>query len=79
MESTVTLFIDGMHCEACVRGVFNALAEVEGVQVECIEVGSAWVAFDSANTSATSAEQIPATLDRIGFTARIDNQEKRAK
>ena len=76
MESTVTLFIDGMHGEACVRGVFNALAEVEGVQVECIEVGSAWVAFDSANTS---AEQITATLDGIGFTARIDNQEKRAK
>ena len=37
------LSIEGMHCQACVRRVQNALEKVEGVQVQSVEVGSAVV------------------------------------
>lgn len=68
MENTIKLSIEGMHCGACVRRVTNALAEVKGVHVDSVEVGSASVAFDPEGVS---PEQITAAIDRIGFTARI--------
>jgi copper chaperone len=68
MENTIKLSIEGMHCGACVRRVTNALAEVEGVQVDAVEVGSACVAFDPQDVS---PEQITAAIDRIGFSARV--------
>jgi len=37
------LAIEGMHCQACVRRVQNAIAKVEGVEVKSVEVGSAEV------------------------------------
>lgn len=69
MENTLKLKIDGMHCEACVRRVTNALNGVDGVRVESVEVGSARVAFDNA---AAAPEQIAAAVDHIGFTAHIE-------
>ena len=69
MENTIRLFIEGMHCGACARRVTNALAAVNGVRVDSVEVGSAQVKFDTAKTS---AEAITAAVDRIGFTARVD-------
>lgn len=69
MENTIKLSIEGMHCEACVRRVTNALAGVNGVKVESVKVGSAQVGFDPA---AVAPEQITAAVDRIGFTAHID-------
>ena len=67
MENTLQLSIEGMHCEACVRRVTNALSGVEGVQVESVEVGAAKVTFDNDRTSPA---QIAAAVDRIGFTAK---------
>jgi len=69
MENTIRLSIEGMHCEACTRRVTNALARVDGVRVESVEVGSAQVEFDAAKTS---PDEITSAVDRIGFTARID-------
>jgi copper chaperone CopZ len=68
MENNLTLSIEGMHCDACVRRVTNVLAAVGGVQVKSVEVGSARIAFDPAQAS---PEQIAAAVDRIGFTAHI--------
>jgi copper chaperone CopZ len=68
MENTLNLAIEGMHCGACVRRVTNALQSVEGVKVNSVEVGSANVAFDAAETS---AQDITAALDRNGFPARV--------
>ena len=68
MENTLNLAIEGMHCEACVRRVTSALQGVEGVTVESVEVGSAKVVFDVAETS---AQDITAALDRTGFTASV--------
>jgi copper chaperone len=68
MENVVRLSIEGMHCEACVRRVTNALAGVEGVRVNSVEVGSATVVADPARAT---PEQIVAAVDRIGFTAQV--------
>jgi copper chaperone len=69
MENTIRLSIEGMHCGACARRVTNALAAVNGVRVDSVEVGSANVKFDP---SKTSADAITAAVDRIGFTAQVD-------
>ena len=70
MENTLKLAIDGMHCGACVRRVTTALQGVEGVTVHSVEVGSAKVTFDAAETS---AQEIAAALDRNGFPARVQS------
>jgi copper chaperone len=67
MENTLNLAIEGMHCGACVRRVTSALQGVEGVRVNSVEVGSAKVVFDAAETS---VQDITAALDRNGFPAR---------
>jgi copper chaperone/Cu+-exporting ATPase len=69
MGNKAKLSIEGMHCDACVRRVTNALNGVEGVRVESVEVGSANVVFDAA---IVAPEQIAAAVDRIGFTAHIE-------
>jgi copper chaperone len=68
MENTLNLAIEGMHCEACVRRVTSALQSVEGVTVNSVEVGSAQLVFDAAETS---VQNITAALDRNGFPARV--------
>ncbi len=40
------LAIDGMHCQACVRRVQNAIVGVEGAKAQEVEVGGATVAVD---------------------------------
>ena len=41
------LKISGMSCQHCVRAVKEALAEVPGVQLEAIDVGSASIVTES--------------------------------
>ena len=69
MQDTLKLSIEGMHCGACVRRVTTALQDVPGVQVGAVEVGSANLAFDPEETT---AQEIAAAVDRIGFPARIE-------
>jgi copper chaperone len=38
--------IEGMHCQACVRRVQNAIVSVEGAKAQQVEIGSAVVAVD---------------------------------
>ena len=70
MENTLNLAIEGMHCGACVRRVTSALQSVEGVTVKSVEVGSAEIVFDAAETS---AQDITAALNRNGFPARVQS------
>ena len=70
MENTLNLAIEGMHCGACVRRVASALQSVEGVTVKSVEVGSAEIVFDAAETS---AQDITAALNRNGFPARVQS------
>ncbi len=64
----IGLSVEGMHCGACVRRVTNALAGVEGVRVDSVEVGSARVDFDPATVT---PERIAEAVNKIGFTAHI--------
>jgi copper chaperone len=70
MENTLNLAIEGMHCGACVRRVTSALQSVEGVTVKSVEVGSAEIDFDAAETS---AQDTTAELNRNGFPARVQS------
>jgi copper chaperone len=69
MANDLRLSIEGMHCEACVRRVTNALGGVKGVRVDSVTVGSAKVEFDPA---AASPEEIAGAVDRIGFKAHVE-------
>jgi copper chaperone len=68
MKNTLTLSIEGMHCGACVRRVTDALQNVAGVEVGSVEVGSAKLDF---NPEETTADQIAAAVNRIGFMANV--------
>ncbi|MGA7313704.1 MAG: heavy-metal-associated domain-containing protein [Silvibacterium sp.] len=63
----ITLSIDGMHCEACVRRVGRALQGVLGTVVEEVRLGTARV---------QSEEIAPllAALARAGYTARTEQR-----
>jgi copper chaperone len=69
MKKTISVKIDGMHCEGCVRRVTQALNATSGVQVDSVEVGSASVTIDPRQVS---PGQIKTALMNIGFTARVD-------
>ena len=62
----VHLSIDGMSCGHCVSRVRTALAGVEGVRVEDVQVGSADLEFDPQRTSAA---RIASAISDIGFDA----------
>lgn len=68
MQNELTLSIDGMHCEGCVHRVTAALQRVNGVEVGSVEVGRAQATFDS---NRTSAKEIAAAVNRIGFPAHV--------
>jgi copper chaperone CopZ len=69
MWEKLTLSIAGMHCGGCVRRVTTVLEGVNGVEVGCVEVGSAQMAFDP---NRASAEEIAAAVSRIGFSAHVE-------
>ena len=68
MGNALTLSIEGMHCGGCVHRVTTALQAVDGVEGGSVEVGSAQMTFDPDKAS---AEEIAATVNRIGFSAQV--------
>jgi copper chaperone CopZ len=69
MRDKVTLAIEGMHCEGCVRRVTAALQGIRGADVVSVEVGSAQIRFDP---ELVSREEIAEAVNRIGFSARLE-------
>jgi copper chaperone len=63
----ITLNIDGMHCDACVRRVGRALQNVPGTIVEEVRIGTARV---------QSEELAPllAALAKAGYTVRAEQR-----
>ena len=61
---TLKFDIQGMHCDACVRRVTNALSKVPGVAVGQVAVGSATLTYDPAQTTPSA---IAETVREIGF------------
>lgn len=70
MSTPLTLKIEGMHCDGCVRRVTAALAKVEGVEVKAVQVGRAEVSFDAAKAA---PEAIAAAVTKIGFAAALES------
>jgi copper chaperone CopZ len=61
---TMTMRIEGMSCAHCVRAVRDALAEVPGVEVERVEVGSATVRLDPA---VARRDQVAEAVRDVGY------------
>ncbi len=62
----LSLTIEGMTCDHCVRAVKNRLAATDGVKVDEVKVGSAKLAYDPAKTNVDAIEE--AIADE-GYTA----------
>jgi copper chaperone CopZ len=60
----VTMRIEGMSCDHCVRAVEAALRAVPGVQVERVAVGEATVAYDPTRAR---REQVEQAVRDIGY------------
>ncbi len=43
--------IAGMHCESCVATVRTALEQIDSVEIDHVDIGSALVKYDEAKTS----------------------------
>ncbi len=62
----LTLSIEGMSCDHCVRAVRGALESVGGVRVDNVEIGSAEVRYDPDRAS---AEEIVEAVSDEGYQA----------
>ncbi len=65
----ITLRIENMHCDACVRRVKQALEKVDGAQVGDVRVGAARLQVpehlpDGAVVSAVEKAGYPASVER---------------
>jgi copper chaperone len=63
----LTLTIDGMNCDHCVRAVRDALASVDSTEVESVEIGEATVTFDPDRTNRV---ELAAAIADAGFTVQ---------
>ena len=63
----ITMKIDGMSCGNCVNHVRKALEELDGVQVEQVNIGSATVAYDP---SVASEAVIARVIEDEGYPVR---------
>lgn len=63
----MSLTIDGMSCDHCVRAVAEALEGVDGVRVERVGVGSAVVEYDP---EAVEPERIRGVVVEQGYGVR---------
>ena len=62
----VTMAIRGMSCGHCSDKVRKALARLEGVEVEHVEVGTARVAYEPA---IVGPERIAGAIAALGYEA----------
>lgn len=62
----ITLSIEGMTCEHCVRAVRGALEKVPGAEVESVEIGAATVKVDPERVS---DEALVDAIADEGYTA----------
>ena len=63
------LHIDGMHCASCVKRVTQALASVEGIEVNEVRLGAARF---TSNESPTPVDLAIAAVAKAGFTAHLE-------
>lgn len=67
MES-LSLKIEGMTCDHCVKAVKNRLHATAGVEVDRVDIGSARLRYDPATTSVDAIEDAIADEGYTAFT-----------
>jgi len=65
----LTLTIEGMTCQHCVRAVRGRLEQTAGVTVEDVKIGSATLSFDPATTNVDHIEEAIADEGYTAFVA----------
>jgi copper chaperone CopZ len=65
----LTLTIEGMSCEHCVRAVRGRLEKTPGVKVDDVQVGTATLEFDPAKTNVDDIEEVIADEGYTAFVA----------
>ncbi|HEY4138052.1 MAG TPA: heavy-metal-associated domain-containing protein [Casimicrobiaceae bacterium] len=65
----LSLTIEGMTCEHCVRAVRGRLEQTPGVKVGDVQVGSATLDFDPAKTNLKDLEEAIADEGYTAFAA----------
>ena len=64
----LSLKIEGMSCDHCVRAVRGRLERMPGVEVEDVRIGSALLDYDP---SATNVDDIEEAIADEGYTAFV--------
>ena len=65
----LTLTIEGMSCEHCVRAVRGRLEKTPGVKVDDVQVGMATLEFDPSKTNVDDIEEAIADEGYTAFVA----------
>ena len=65
----LTLTVEGMTCEHCVRAVRNRLAKMPGVTVDDVQVGTVELEHDPGTTSLDDIEEAIADEGYTAFVA----------
>ena len=65
----LTLTIEGMTCEHCVRAVRGRLEHTPGVKVDDVQIGTATLDFDPAKTNVDDIEEAIADEGYTAFVA----------
>jgi copper chaperone len=65
----LNLTIEGMSCEHCLRAVRGRLERTPGVKVDDVQIGSATLDFDPAETSVHDIEEAIADEGYTAFVA----------
>ena len=65
----LTLTIEGMSCEHCVRAVRGRLEKTAGVKVSDVQVGTATLEFDPAKVNVDDIEEAIADEGYTAFVA----------
>lgn len=61
---TTTLIIEGMTCQHCIRSIERALAKIDGVTVDAVDIGSATVTYDEA---AVNTDRFAEAIENAGY------------
>ena len=65
----LTLTIEGMSCEHCVRAVKTRLGATPGIEVEDVRIGGARLRYDPSRTSIDAIEDAIADEGYTAFVA----------
>jgi copper chaperone len=69
MMEHLSLTIEGMTCEHCLRAVRGRLEKTPGVKVEDVSIGAATLDFDPSRTSIDDIEEAIADEGYTAFVA----------